>query len=717
MATTTAQIQVRRGTAAQWLASNPTLAAGEHGAETDTGRWKLGNGTAAWTALSYQPGTTAAQMPFVPAGSIAATNVQAAIEEAAAEAAAGAVTSVNGQTGAVTLTAANVNADSAGSANAVQTNLTDHEAESGAGSHMPAGGSAGQVPVKGAGTSAAWGNPAAADLTFTPAGTIAATTVQAAIEEVASEASGGTSPLVVNVKDHGAAGDGVADDTAEIQAAINTSPAGSTIYFPPGTYLASAPIRLLGNRAYVGAGHAPGSSSVIRQAAGANITGPNGVSGVLVSNAWYTNSATCDEPVRIHNLEVDGNSPANTGNACGIVLCAFWSWVTDCYITRAPLDGILLTDRTQDATDITNSASENRVQRCRILDSGRHGIHQQSFNNISNQDGYCVDNLISGTGPDLADSAIYFQRASGWVFRRNHTYDSGGLFLDNCYATVVSENEVEIFGPNAGAGEYTAGISVRQLNGRGTHVVHNMVSLSTANEAAGGYQFISVSGAFGADDAHAVIVGNICYGPVPPAALGPTIGLVVDAQVAGGLTAEVVGNRIWNVTTATYYAANAVVNVPGSVTSVNGQAGVVALDAADVPFAPGGGFVATDVQAAVVEAASDAAAASATHAALQGAGSHLPTGGTSGQFLRKGAGTTAAWETVVVDMEAFAGSLTVVVRWNDTTDTYEPPPVLTTLGITLSDFFVRHWVGPVSPNGAAGGESWQENDFYTATGP
>lgn len=47
------QIQIRRGTAAQWTSTNPTLAAGEFGYETDTGKAKIGNGSSAWTALSY----------------------------------------------------------------------------------------------------------------------------------------------------------------------------------------------------------------------------------------------------------------------------------------------------------------------------------------------------------------------------------------------------------------------------------------------------------------------------------------------------------------------------------------------------------------------------------------------------------------------------------------------------------------------------------------
>lgn len=47
------QIQVRRGTASQWTSTNPQLAAGEFGFETDTNKLKCGNGTTNWNSLAY----------------------------------------------------------------------------------------------------------------------------------------------------------------------------------------------------------------------------------------------------------------------------------------------------------------------------------------------------------------------------------------------------------------------------------------------------------------------------------------------------------------------------------------------------------------------------------------------------------------------------------------------------------------------------------------
>jgi hypothetical protein len=55
----------------------------------------------------------------------------------------------------------------------------------------------------------------------------------------------------VSVKDFGAVGDGVADDTAAIQAAID---GGGTVFLPEGTYRTTAPINVWGATSLVGAG-------------------------------------------------------------------------------------------------------------------------------------------------------------------------------------------------------------------------------------------------------------------------------------------------------------------------------------------------------------------------------------------------------------------------------------------------------------------------------
>jgi hypothetical protein len=62
------QIQLRRGTAASWTSANPTLASGEFGFETDTGKAKIGNGSTAWNSLAYSITGTDGDITGVTAG-------------------------------------------------------------------------------------------------------------------------------------------------------------------------------------------------------------------------------------------------------------------------------------------------------------------------------------------------------------------------------------------------------------------------------------------------------------------------------------------------------------------------------------------------------------------------------------------------------------------------------------------------------------------------
>lgn len=46
----------RHDTAANWTSVNPVLAAGEMGVETDTNKFKFGDGSTVWSGLAYASG-------------------------------------------------------------------------------------------------------------------------------------------------------------------------------------------------------------------------------------------------------------------------------------------------------------------------------------------------------------------------------------------------------------------------------------------------------------------------------------------------------------------------------------------------------------------------------------------------------------------------------------------------------------------------------------
>lgn len=56
-----ATLKFRRDSAADWTSNNPTLAEGELGFETDTDRFKIGNGSTDWISLGYKTPTIIAK--------------------------------------------------------------------------------------------------------------------------------------------------------------------------------------------------------------------------------------------------------------------------------------------------------------------------------------------------------------------------------------------------------------------------------------------------------------------------------------------------------------------------------------------------------------------------------------------------------------------------------------------------------------------------------
>jgi len=77
-------IKLRRGTAAQWTAADPILAAGEPGFETDTGKHKIGDGVTAWSGLSYFIDEAALSATYVPSHVVIGADATGATDSSAA---------------------------------------------------------------------------------------------------------------------------------------------------------------------------------------------------------------------------------------------------------------------------------------------------------------------------------------------------------------------------------------------------------------------------------------------------------------------------------------------------------------------------------------------------------------------------------------------------------------------------------------------------------
>jgi hypothetical protein len=150
--------------------------------------------------------------------------------------------------------------------------------------------------------------------------------------------------LLTNVKDNGVFGNGSTDDLAAIQAVVNSVSAagGGIVYFPPATYLVSAPIVPASNVTLLGAGPA----SVLK-------TSANGI--IIASAAAAFNDFTIDNltlvgPVN-NTVTVPTRARTTSGSGCTIAVS---------------IDGSL--DTTGSFPVITNFVMRNcRVRNCTSL--------------------------------------------------------------------------------------------------------------------------------------------------------------------------------------------------------------------------------------------------------------------------------------------------------------------------------------------------------------
>ena len=170
------------------------------------------------------------------------------------------------------------------------------------------------------GTQAIIGVGGVDQMTVSNAGVVTANSFVGAVSSATALATGSTTARtlanrfadVVNVKDFGAVGDGVADDTVAIQAALNI---GKPIYLPTGTYKINSALTIMANNSGI---KGDGYGTVIQTtSATADIfiigDGTNEISGLSFSNfaVWATVTKTAG--IAFNNRFVTNSTWSNVG--------------------------------------------------------------------------------------------------------------------------------------------------------------------------------------------------------------------------------------------------------------------------------------------------------------------------------------------------------------------------------------------------------------------
>jgi hypothetical protein len=183
----------------------------------------------------------------------------------------------------------------------------------------------------------------------------------------------------ISVKDFGATGDGVADDTAEIQAALDyaNSLSGAQVYFPRGTYL-TGKLTIYSGTYLLGDGR---NNTTIKLKDGADT---DLIYGYLADTLWGGATTTGLTSWGIRNLTLDGNRANNAAGSC-IAVYGQEFFLENLWVKNAEEYGI----RTEwGSSGLSEFGLEGQAVNVRIDTTGKHGWfykgpHDSVFENLT----------------------------------------------------------------------------------------------------------------------------------------------------------------------------------------------------------------------------------------------------------------------------------------------------------------------------------------------
>jgi hypothetical protein len=218
----------------------------------------------------------------------------------------------------------------------------------------------------------------------------------------------------INVLDYGAVGNGVADDTAEIQAAL-TAGAGRAVYFPGGTYLIS---------------------STLTVPADTTVTG-DGYGSVVFQNTREQNVFELNNNCTVQNLRVKGDGVSSGGVSFqknnGIYAVSKRNIkVLNCFVHAFEYNGVYI-DNCENIEILSNYFWDNKYSSATSADiilyalagGNKRIIISKNFSFSNNSTGISVDAvggdvdvLVEGNICVALDPSTWVEVASGSLLRR-----------------------------------------------------------------------------------------------------------------------------------------------------------------------------------------------------------------------------------------------------------------------------------------------------------
>jgi hypothetical protein len=324
----------------------------------------------------------------------------------------------------------------------------------------------------------------ATKLSFTQSGTGAvARTVESKLRDA------------VSVKDFGAVGDGTTDDTAAIQAAVNS--ASSAVYFPQGVYICAG-LSISNATALIGESR---TSSVLKLKNSANTY-------IAATSTYVNNQTFANLDVVVKSLTFDGNKANNTSGS-GFISKCYRASFEDVGFNNAASYGCVLSERSANGTLNTNGLAENSWFRCYFENNALGGLYADNDANQQIADGVVSECVFNGNGTASPHADIFVERAAGWKILDCQLYSGGfhSIRLQQCSRAVISGNHIELNATGALTGQRPCAIVVESWSNPSflTSIGNNVILLNhTGTATATGIHFVADTSSSGGVS----VVGN-----------------------------------------------------------------------------------------------------------------------------------------------------------------------------------------------------------------